>query len=346
MTEPGTIDTLAKAKEVGRGLTLYDGKVMPQNFGQVIEFSQMMSRGGVAIPKHLRGNEGACMSIIQRSMNWEMDPWAVAAKTYLATEDGVMSYEAQLIAAVVQKWAPVKEKVWAPKYEGEGENRKCIIVLHHAETGEEYRYESPIIGKKLTRGEDGTKIKSPPNDYVGIWPKNSPLWNNEPDQALWYYSIRAMSRRFWPGIILGVYDREEVLQMAMKDITPTKVQNFLNEDEAEVREGEILEPRKAKPAESVLAPEANGKAGEVAAGPSPSPAEPHDPETGEILEEEVITPEMMAENMVKAINGFTSKVHLEDWQNESNADINALPKPLYKVVKKALDDKHLDLLPL
>lgn len=352
--KPGSVPALARGQKSGLDLTLYGGRVLPQTFGQVVEFAQMMCKGGVAIPKHLRENPGACLSVIQRSMAWEMDPWAVATKTYAVND--ILAYEAQLIAAVVKKWAPIREKVIPYKFEGEGMDMSCSILLHHIETGEEIYYQSP-------------KIRD-------IEPRNSPLWKTEKQQQLSYYSIRALARRHFAEILLGVYDREEAY--AMKDITPQEpTPNYLVEDETELprrapesaasevdgeagRESPADSTIKVTPLQERVVVSVGGKtvtrngepieAGDLKVGETYE----FDRNTGEILDgvreddppEEVITPEKMAENMVKAINGFTSKVHLEDWQNESNADINALPKPLYKVVKKALDDKHLDLLPL
>ncbi len=52
------IAKLEKGQKVGMDLQLYAGRVMPTTFGQVVEFSQMMCKGGLAIPKHLRDNPG------------------------------------------------------------------------------------------------------------------------------------------------------------------------------------------------------------------------------------------------------------------------------------------------
>lgn len=335
--KPGNVPALRRGEKSGLDLTLYGGRVLPQTFGQVVEFAQMMCKGGVAIPKHLRENPGACLSVIQRSMAWEMDPWAVATKTYAVND--ILAYEAQLIAAVVKKWAPIKEKVIPYKFEGEGAEMSCSITLHHIETGEEIYYQSP-------------KIKD-------IEPKNSPLWKTEKQQQLSYYSIRALCRRHFAEILLGVYDRDEAY--AMRDVTPPKVvDNMLNDDPpGEALEGEmqdrlghpiVIETKaeiKARLNDSALSPGADGKAGDDATVESQSPAEPaHNPETGELfdnVEETVITPELLTSNMVKSIKGFTDKVMLEEYQHTNQVAINGLPAALSKQVRKALSDRHIDL---
>jgi hypothetical protein len=316
------VTTLKKGEKVGMDLDLYGGRVMPKSFGQVVEFAQMMCKGGVAVPKHLRDQPGACLRIIQQAMAWEMDPWGVASKSYAVNE--VLAYEGQLIIAVIKKWAPVKEKVWRPIYEGEGADRKCTITVHHAESGEEITYKSPIIGKNL-----GTEVKAPGPAYVGIWPKNSPLWVSEPDQQLYYYSMRAMARRYFPEILLGVYDRDEVL--AMRDITPKEAPvNFLDDEPAV--EGEVIPPvAMGKPLDQKTV-----KAGDEVL---------FDEVTGEIYPDKPVPvpAEIIKTNLLKYIGRETDVVILQEWQNLNHAAINELPKADMAEVRKALSDRYAEL---
>lgn len=290
--EGRAIETLPRGQKAGMGLTLYGGRVMPQTFGQVVEYAQMMCKGGLAIPKHLRENPGTCLRVIQQAMAWEMDPWAVASKTYAVND--ILAYEAQLISAVIRKWAPIKERVIPYKFSGAGDELRCTITLHHAETGEEIFYQSP-------------KLRD-------ITPKNSPLWKADTEQQLSYYTIRALTRRHFPELLLGVYDREEVL--AMRDITPAepqKVDNYL-EDEVppkDIREGEVLPPIAAEPV----------------------------PDASDVP----ITPDLIATNLEKAIAGHTDKIMLEKWQGDNHKEINALPPDLARRVRKTLTDRYLDL---
>lgn len=361
------IAKLAKGQKVGEGLQLYAGRVMPNTFGEVIQFAQMMCKAGTAIPKHYRDNPGACLSIIQRSMAWQMDPWAVATKTYLVKDGDTIAYEAQLIAAVVKKWAPLVEKVIPYKFTGDGGELECSILVHHIETGEEIVYVSP---KQKT-------IKT----------QNSPLWASDPQQQLAYYSIRALCRRHFPEILLGVYDREEVL--AMRDITPEKrVDNFLEDEPAgDVQptpqppaaagpvldragpanletssqpvddeqgadgqsKGESGAPATVGPSASVTtgsrreAAEAERRAAETEAmnreleGEEPDPFDqPADePETPI----ETITPERIAENMLKSIAAAYDRAGVEALQGRWKADIVNLPGGLAARVRLALQER-------
>lgn len=356
--KPGTIPKREKGEYLAQNLPVKAGNIMPQSYGELREYGQMMSTGDLALPEHFRNNPGLCIAIIKKAMKWEMDEWEVANQTYAVNNR--LAYQAQLLAAVVKKWAPIKEKVIVPTYTGEGETRQCSFTLHHVETGELIEYTSPKIGKDLGKpADDGSKTKSPPVDYDGIWPKNSPLWRHEPDQQLYYYSIRAMARRHFPDILMGAYDREEVLAMKeMKDITPIrtdgkKVQNSLIDDDepAQILTGELLEPDQEQEhtladtyAETHVDPAKPGADKTVIVTKEDdeiTDVEVQEPEPE--VEETVITPDMIAENLIKSINGWSVLKDLEDWQKQELETIKALPKELASKVRKAYSSKYIDL---
>ncbi|UHD47644.1 recombinase RecT [Aureimonas altamirensis] len=155
-----------------------------------------MSRADIAIPKHLRGNAGACLAVTMQAMKWEMDPFSVAQKSYKVGDQ--MAYEAQLIAAVINTRAGLKRRSQI-EYEGENGDRRCRVTFE-ALDGSVHVYESPR--------------------FSAITTKNSPLWKSGPDQQLGYYSIRAGARRHFPEVILGVYDRDEI--EGVRDVTPAQ----------------------------------------------------------------------------------------------------------------------------
>lgn len=323
--KPGEpVATVPKGQKVGMDLALYAGRVMPETFGQVVEFAQMMCKGGLAIPKHLRDNPGSCLRVVQQSMAWEMDPWAVASKTYSVND--ILAYESQLISAIIRKWAPIRERVIPYVFEGSGGDLRCTITVHHAETGEEITYKSPI--KK------------------DISPQNSPLWKSDPEQQISYYSIRALARRHFPEILMGVYDREEVL--AMKDITPkAEVRNMLEDEPAVEVKGEVIPPERKviKPGAQPLDQTKVVPGQEVAF--DPESGEIFDPKDTEDAPAEPAPPavpfEVQAENMLRYIAQETDGVMLAEWQNSNSKDINSLPGDLCKKVIAALQKRHKEL---
>ncbi len=173
---------------VGMEQTGGGGTLVPKNLGDVVAFAQVMAKGDLALPKHMRNQPGICMAVSMQAMRWEMDPFAVANKSYAVNDR--LAYEAQLVAAVVHTRAPIKGR---PNYiySGEGPTRRCKVVCTMLD-GETRDYESPT--------------------FAQITVKNSPLWKSDPDQQLGYFSIRSWARRHAPEVLLGVYTPDEVAE--------------------------------------------------------------------------------------------------------------------------------------
>ena len=198
MNQVATKTASIPAKEVAMASDK-GAKIAPENLAEVVRFSEVMSNGGVALPQHLRGNAGACMAVALQALEWEMNPFAVAQKSYVV--NGIIAYEAQLIAAVVNTRSGIEGRL-KYRYEGNGDDLVCFVTGKI--DGEELEYESPRKGD--------------------IKPQNSPLWKNDPKQQLGYFSARAWARRHTPEVILGVYDREEAQNFTgpdnARDVTP------------------------------------------------------------------------------------------------------------------------------
>lgn len=165
------------------------------NFGtmaEVMDFSKLMAVSEVAVPKHLRGNPGACLALVVQAVEWGMSPYAVANKSFSVNDR--LAYESQLVQAVILRRAPIKGRIKFT-FDGEGATRRCTASATDSETGEVLEIITPMVRD--------------------IKVKNSPLWNSDPDQQLSYYAGRALCRRYFPDVLLGVYDRDE-----MTDVTP------------------------------------------------------------------------------------------------------------------------------
>lgn len=161
-------------------------KLVPQDAAQMFQYATMMAGAGSALPKHLRGNEGACLAVATQAFEWEMSPFAVANKSYLVNDR--IAYEAQLISAVVNTRADIVQRPTIT-FDGEGPTRQCRVRMHFRD-GSEPEYVTPM--------------------FKDITTKNSPLWKSDSDQQLAYFAVRSAARRYCPEVILGVYDREEI----------------------------------------------------------------------------------------------------------------------------------------
>ncbi len=178
------------------------GGVAFSNMSELLEFSKLMSISGTAIPKHLRGNPGACLAVCVQALEWRFSPFSVANQSYEVNDR--IAYQSMLIHAVIEARAPLKNRL-RPRYEGEGPTLRCVIVGHMKGELEPLEYKSPPIGQ--------------------IKVKNSPLWTQDPEQQLFYYSSRAWARRHCPDILLGVFAKDELEESEIgpdnaRDITP------------------------------------------------------------------------------------------------------------------------------
>jgi len=152
----------------------------------IMEFAKLMSISQVAVPKHLRENPGACLAVVIQASEWQMSPYAVANKSYSVNDR--LGYEAQLIAAVILRRAPIKSR-FSYAYTGDGDRRVCTVSVTTTD-GELISHSSPPFGL--------------------ITPKNSPLWKSDPDQQQGYHTARSMCRRHFPDVLLGVYTMDEL----------------------------------------------------------------------------------------------------------------------------------------
>lgn len=200
MTRPLTgLDRIESKIDVSRvaetALSASAGGLAFENLSEVLEVAKLMALADVAVPKHLRGNPGACLAVTIQAVEWHFSPFAVANKSYSVNDR--LAYEAQLIHAVILSRAPIDGRP-EHEYTGEGDKRKLRVWAKTTE-GQIVDYTSPELGR--------------------INPKNSPLWKNDPDQQLHYFSMRSWCRRHFPDVILGVYAKDE-MEAEPKDITP------------------------------------------------------------------------------------------------------------------------------
>lgn len=241
-----------------------------RNAAEAMEFAKLMAISSVAVPKHLRGNPGACLAVTIQAIEWRLSPYAVANKSYSVNDR--LAYESQLIQAVILQRAPIKGR-FKVEYSGVGEHRVCKVSAT-LQDGGAVEYESPEFGR--------------------ITPKNSPLWKSDPDQQQFYYSGRALCRRHFPDVLLGIYDRDEIDEAPRdpgraRDVTPAP-RTLADKFDALAQPAATTEP--AENAGAATTEDADGlieDAGlapqnepEAAAGADTAPAAPTSPPEGEV----------------------------------------------------------------
>ena len=196
--------------------------------------ADLMASGRATVPGHLKGSKGDCFAICLQSMQWGMNPFAVAQKTHLI--NGTLGYEAQLVAAVINNSGLLKERL---KFEWSGPWEKIIGKFKQVESrtkkddnGLPKKY---IVPDWNIADEQGLKVKvwatlkgeSQPRVLELLLTqartRNSTLWTEDPKQQLAYLAEKRWARLHTPDVILGVYTPDELHQpgehfMGMADV--------------------------------------------------------------------------------------------------------------------------------
>lgn len=181
-------------------------------FNQMHKLAELMASGKSTVPAHLR-NTGDCMAIIMQSMQWRMNPWAVAQKTHLV--NGILGYEAQLVAAVINTSGLIKSR-FAFNFFGPWEK---IIGKFEIKRGDKGEYRIPGwkmadeegIGVDVSatlKGEDEARTLHLLLAQARV--RNSGLWADDPKQQLAYLAQKKWARLYASDVILGVYTADEL----------------------------------------------------------------------------------------------------------------------------------------
>jgi hypothetical protein len=189
--------------------------------------ADLMASGKTTVPNHLRGNKGDCFAICLQSMQWGMNPFSVAQKTFLV--NGVLGYEAQLVAAVINnsglvvgrfkfewfgEWEKIvgkfKEVTSTKKLDDNGQPKKYIVPdwRQEDERGLGVRVWATIKGESEPRVLEILMTQART--------RNSTLWTEDPKQQIAYLVQKRWARLYTPDVILGVYTPDELAEAGVK----------------------------------------------------------------------------------------------------------------------------------
>jgi hypothetical protein len=152
------------------------------------------------IPDHLRGKVrksdvewytkdqvfGNCFLIVNQAMRWRMDPFAVAAETYVVA--GKLGFQGKLVAAVVNARAGLQRDLWYTFNEAKGD--ALTVTVHGL-----------LIGETEPKTVDLS---------VGQGKTENAMWRTDPHQKLVYSGVTKWARRHKPGVILGVVTDDDL----------------------------------------------------------------------------------------------------------------------------------------
>lgn len=188
---------------------------------QMDRLAHLMATARATVPREYVGNPGDCLAVVMQAVQWRMNPFALAQKTFFVS--GKIGYEAQLINAVVQSMAPTKDRF---HYEWFGPWEKVVgkFEIKKNDKGE-YRVpgwklaDEEGIGIKIwaiLKGEDSPRVLE--LLLAQARTRNSTLWADDPKQQLAYLAVKRWARLYCPDVILGVYSPDEVQEIVEREI--------------------------------------------------------------------------------------------------------------------------------
>jgi hypothetical protein len=189
---------------------------------RIERFAKMMAGGKLAVPRHFNGAPADCFAVCLQAMQWRMNPFAVAQKTFISPS-GALGYEGTLVAAALSTsgalegdlryefigdWSKVRGKFEKRESQNRGNNNsepKFYIVATYTKADEE-GLGVRAIGR--LRGERADRVVEL---YLSqCYPRFSTQWANNPEQQIIYAVDRVWARRHKPSVMLGVYTDDEL----------------------------------------------------------------------------------------------------------------------------------------
>lgn len=235
MSEATTIESQTTALDLPAADTSTTGLVLDaRNMDSMMRAAEMMAAGRATVPRHLQGNASDCMAVIMQSMQWGMNPFAVAQKTHV-TQGGALGYEAQLVNAVVIARAPVTGR---PEFEFLGDWSRILGRVKEMKSDKGGKY---YVADWTKADEEGLGVicrctirgEAAPREVqvmmAQAYPRFSTQWATDPQQQITYLAVRKWARRYTPDVILGVYTEDEqdgTAQPRERDITPRTAAEF------------------------------------------------------------------------------------------------------------------------
>jgi hypothetical protein len=188
-----------------------------ESMDRIYSMANLMANGRATIPKHLQNNPADCAAIVMQSMQWGMNPFAVAQKTHV-TQGGALGYEGQLVNAVI-----VSKLGQRPEYQFLGDWSKILgrVEERKSENSKGKYYVAAwnkadeqglgVICSMLLPGE--SQPRSIQVMLTQAYPRFSTQWATDPQQQICFLAVRKFARRYTPDVILGVYTPEELFEV-------------------------------------------------------------------------------------------------------------------------------------
>lgn len=216
----------------------------PAVFEQMQRAAGLFAKSGL-VPATFKDNMPACFVGLQLAAQLGVNPFMLFQKIYAV--QGKIGIEAQVAIAVANQRQVFKGPI-EYLFEGEGKTRKCTATAILARGGK-------AVSLSLT----WTEVEA-----EGWNKKGGSKWLTIPDQMFRYRTALWLIRTYAPEVLMGLNSIDELDDIGVIDITPTKVVTVEPEKPLSVKDKldakkkpvTLTDPQKAVEALGPLAPRA------------------------------------------------------------------------------------------
>jgi hypothetical protein len=176
------------------------------------------------MPTLFRGDIYGCYALQQLAYQWEMMPALLAPGIYKVSADAPLSLEGKTVKAIMDKFAPVKDHFIEDEYIGDWSKILGKFEERTSQQGKKYKVPAWKVDDEKDLGiilraetKSGHKI-----EYklmmTQCLTRNSTLWSEDPQLQIFYRAIARFARKYFPGILGGMYIKEEIMDGDVIDV--------------------------------------------------------------------------------------------------------------------------------
>lgn len=178
------------------------------------------------IPEHLAGERngntftpfefeqvvGNCLLITNQAMRWDVDPFALAAESYVVR--GKLGFQGKLIQAIIED--KLKRKLKFRYNSAKGDDFAIVVYLANDDGPLNPAAKEMLVA--LAENDDKSTLADLQEDHgirairlsVGQAKTENKIWRNDPEQKLVYSGSTKWARRYEPGIIMGIRSDDDI----------------------------------------------------------------------------------------------------------------------------------------
>jgi hypothetical protein len=174
----------------------------PHTFTAAMQMADALSKSTI-IPRDYQGNPSNCLIAVEMSSRMNASPMMVMQHLFVV--NGRPAWSSQWIVAMINQSRKYKTEL---QYEfGYAPEDGGLSCYAWAIDQQGHRVEGPKITMKMAEAE-------------GWLNKNGSKWKTMPQVMIQYRAASFFGRKNCPDMIMGIYSREEVLEMDLDDPAP------------------------------------------------------------------------------------------------------------------------------